>query len=157
MTSLVLQASPLLRLEVMDGVWWCCCLSVWLSVCLSSLVAAPATRYGHLICWSRFTGLLLFLLVFAVDSRWMEASSSQWKTWAAACQGLNRKGKKAQCKWWPSRPFIGCFRVGREGGTWSGRGWVLGQNPKPAKCLWTAMKILYGLLDKNEERPTAHV
>lgn len=61
---------------------WCLmvlpvCLSVWLSVRPSALVAASATCSGHLLCWSGFAGLLLFPLVFAANSRWMEASSSQ--------------------------------------------------------------------------------
>lgn len=65
----MLQASPLLSLEVMDAV-----LMVLLSVCLvvgpSVLTtAAPATCPRHCPDWLALADLLPFLLVLAADSR----------------------------------------------------------------------------------------
>lgn len=152
MTSLALQASPLLRLEVMDGVCWCCCLSVWLSLRLSSLVAAPATCPGHLFCWSELTGLFPFLLVLAADGRWTEASSSQWKTgvWAGREGTVQAGGHHAS-----SLAVSGL--VESEGFKWGG-GWVPQPNLKPAHCLRTAAIESHGLVrDKRKKKNTVQL
>lgn len=102
---------PLLRLEVMDGVCWCCCLSVWLSVRLSSPAAAPATCPRHLSCRTGRTVWLPFLwsLHTAGGRRPPAADGKQQE----AAAGL-RPGREVQGTRVGVRLFIGCFRADRE-------------------------------------------